>query len=345
MQDHRIPVTILTGFLGAGKTTLLNDWVQQPAMKDVALLINEFGEVGIDHLLVEKVADDMVLLDSGCICCTVRGDLTRTLTELLKRRQNEQIRALSRVVIETTGLADPAPVVHAIKEEFCIRYRLDGVVTAADATHIDRQLADHFEAVKQVAMADRLLLTKCDLASPEQIEQTSAMLARINPGAQQIQVRGGKCSVEQVLGLGSYDVAGKPELVARWLGEEALRTTHHAGHRHDVNRHDANVEAHVLRFTQPFKWSEFAKAVDSLQLAHGDQILRIKGIVCVHKDPRPVIVQGVGFTRYPIAFLDQWPDDDRSSRVVFIVSRLERKAIEDAFRIYCKVQATEIVVA
>ena len=343
MDDHRIPVTLLTGFLGAGKTTLLNHWVQQPAMKDVALLINEFGEVGIDHLLVEKVADDMVLLESGCICCTVRGDLTRALTELLKRRRDNQIKALSRVVIETTGLADPAPIVHAIKEEFCIRYRLDGVVTIADVTHIDGQLAHHVEAVKQVAMADRLLLTKCDLATPEQIARASALLSRLNPGAEQIQISDGICDVAQVLGIGPYDVAGKTADVGRWLGEEALRQPHpdHHDHHHDVNRHDASVVAHVLRFKQPFKWVDFARALDNIQATYGDNILRIKGLVHTTKDARPVVVQGVGFTRYPISFLDTWPDSDESTRVVFIVRDLDRDVITRTFHMMCKAEAIE----
>ncbi len=342
MDDHRIPVTLLTGFLGAGKTTLLNHWVQQPAMKDVALLINEFGEVGIDHLLVEKVADDMVLLESGCICCTVRGDLTRALTELLKRRRDNQIKALSRVVIETTGLADPAPIVHAIKEEFCIRYRLDGVVTIADVTHIDDQLSRHVEAVKQVAMADRLLLTKCDLATGEQIERASALLSRLNPGAEQIRVSGGICDVAQVLGIGPYDVAGKIADVGRWLGEEALRQPHpDHHHHHDVNRHDASVVAHVLRFTRPFKWADFARVLDGIQATYGDNILRIKGLVHTTKDERPVVVQGVGFTRYPIGFLDAWPDGDESTRVVFIVRDLEREVITKTFRQVCKAEAVE----
>ena len=168
--DRRIPVTLLTGFLGAGKTTLLNHLLRQPQMDGCAVLINEFGAVGVDHHLVEKVDESLVVLDSGCICCSVQGDLVRALKGLFMRALRRELKGLRRVLIETTGLADPAPVIHTLMAEPFLseRYRLDGVVTAADVTHALDQLADHNEAVRQVAMADRLLLTKCDLASAEQ---------------------------------------------------------------------------------------------------------------------------------------------------------------------------------
>jgi G3E family GTPase len=286
----------------------------------------------------------MVLLDSGCICCTVRGDLTRALTQLINRRQNDEIKALSRVVIETTGLADPAPVIQTLKENFWVHYRIDGVVTVVDVTHIDQQLAKHFEAVKQVAMADRLLLTKCDLATQPQIDHASHLLAQLNPGSLQIQIKGGECDVVQVLGLSAYDVVQKPEQVRMWLGEQAQQKPHAVGHHHhhhDVNRHDANVVAHVFRYDQPLKWSAFAKAIDSLQLNYGDRILRIKGIVNVFNDPRPVIVQGVGHARYPITFLNQWPNNDHTSRIVFIVSQLSREPIMAALRNTLKVEPVD----
>jgi len=334
-------VTVLTGFLGAGKTTLLNHWVKQPSMRGAAVLINEFGEVGIDHLLVDAVKDDMVLLSSGCICCTVRGDLSRALSELFTRAQRKQISGLSRVMIETTGLADPAPVIHALMEDFPSRYQLDGVVTAVDSTHIATQLSAHFEAVKQVAMADRLILTKCDLASQADVDHASTLLTRINPGASQIRVRGGECAVESVLGLGYYDATKKPAEVRRWLGDEARRPPHHQGHHHNINRHNANVEAFALRFDQPFRWGEFLTVLDMRQSTCGEFILRIKGIINVAGEQHPRIVQGIGHIRYPHSYLKQWPDDDHSSRLVFIVRSIKREDIVKAFSSFCKVDAVD----
>ena len=223
--DRRIPVTLLTGFLGAGKTTLLNHLLRQPQMEGSAVLINEFGAVGVDHHLVEKVDESLVVLDSGCICCSVQGDLVRALKGLFMRALRRELKGLRRVLIETTGLADPAPVIHTLMAEPFLseRYRLDGVVTAVDVTHALDQLADHNEAVRQVAMADRLLLTKCDLADGAQRDAVAARLALLNPGARQVEVRGGAVAPDAVFGCGLYDPTGKVPDVAAWLGEEAVR--------------------------------------------------------------------------------------------------------------------------
>ncbi len=223
--DRRIPVTLLTGFLGAGKTTLLNHLLRQPQMDGSAVLINEFGAVGVDHHLVEKVDESLVVLDSGCICCSVQGDLVRALKGLFMRALRRELKGLRRVLIETTGLADPAPVIHTLMAEPFLseRYRLDGVVTAVDVTHALDQLADHNEAVRQVAMADRLLLTKCDLADAAQRDAVAARLALLNPGARQVEVRGGAVAPDAVFGCGLYDPTGKVPDVAAWLGEEAVR--------------------------------------------------------------------------------------------------------------------------
>ncbi|HHW62589.1 MAG TPA: GTP-binding protein [Rhodocyclaceae bacterium] len=356
--DRRIPVTILTGFLGAGKTTLLNHLLRQPQMEGCAVLINEFGAVGVDHHLVEKVDESLVVLDSGCICCSVQGDLVRALKGLFMRALRRELKGLRRVLIETTGLADPAPVIHTLMAEPFLseRYRLDGVVTAVDVTHALDQLAAHNEAVRQVAMADRLLLTKCDLADAVQCEVVGARLAALNPGARQVEVRQGAVAVDDVFGCGLYDPAGKVPDVAAWLGEEAVRAARRrpvgpvwsrggtgaalAGARLPANpeapggtsaqhappRHDAGVTSFVLRFDEPLSWYEFSDGLALLLQVYGARILRIKGLLNVAGDPLPRVLQCVQHSVYPTTSLEAWPDappyDDRRSRLVFIVRNL-----------------------
>jgi G3E family GTPase len=220
----RTPVTLLTGFLGSGKTTVLNHVLKQPEMAATAVIVNEFGEIGIDHLLVEKATDDVVLMQSGCLCCTIRGDIADTLVNLFVDRAKGRIPGFERVVIETTGLADPAPILHALMQDPIVaeRYMVDGVVTTVDAVNGSGTLDAQVEAVKQAAVADRLLLTKCDVASAEGRRELETRLAALNPGAPLIEVTGGEVDPSFLFNLGLYDPATKTVEVQRWLGEEAF---------------------------------------------------------------------------------------------------------------------------
>ena len=342
--DRRVPVTLLTGFLGAGKTNLLNHLLGQPEMATAAVLINEFGSIAVDHHLVTKLDDDVIMIDSGCICCTVRGDLTRSLTELFMRCIRREIKPISRVIIETTGLADPAPIIFTLMEDSFLaqRYRIDGVVTATDATNALDQLARHSEAIKQVAMADRLLVTKCDLAPPDAIGELSHQLRQINPSAPQLYISYGELAVASINGCGLYDPATKTPDVATWLAEEAVRETHrkhHSHHHRDVERHDAHVYSFALAFDEALQWHEFSRAVNTLLNAMGERILRIKGLVNVVGAAGPRIVQCVQHVMYPYTELERWPGDapynDRRTRLVFIVRDIPQALIEQSFAAFC----------
>jgi G3E family GTPase len=330
MTDATVPVSVLTGFLGAGKTTLLNHLLRQPELAGTAVLVNEFGEIGLDHLLVEKLDENTVLLNAGCLCCTVRGDLARALADLLPRVATGEVR---RVVIETTGLADPAPILATLMTDPVATraYRLDGIVTMVDAVHADAQLDTQPEAVRQVAVADRIVLSKTDLADATALR---TRLRRLNPGAPLLSALHGRIDAASLLHAGLFDPDSKLPDVRGWLDAEAYAATddHHA---HDVNRHDAGITAFCLTIEEPLHWQGVATWLDMLIATRGEALLRIKGILNVAGQDRPVAIHGVQHLFHPPALLAAWPDDDpRTSRLVFITRDLPRDVIEEGLNAF-----------
>ncbi len=359
--EERIPVTVLTGFLGSGKTTLLNKLLRRPELSDTAVIINEFGEIGLDHLLVEKSNDEgMVTLNSGCLCCTVRGDLVRTMSELFLKRSKGEVSPFKRMVVETTGLADPAPILHTLMTDplLASRYRLDGVVTTVDGVNGASTLDNHEEAIKQAAVADRILLTKVDIADAPKLADLEHRLAHLNPGAHAMHISGGEIDPNKILNAGLYNPETKTADVKRWLHEEAYEGSHDHGHGHhhhghghghddhkhghdhghgeqdphNVNRHDDRIKAFCMTFDEPMSWSTVAAAFDALVTYRGPDLLRMKGILNVKDTDKPVVIHGVQHVFHPPATLEAWPPgDDRKSRVVFITRDIAESTIRKVF--------------
>jgi len=322
LSDDRLPVTLLTGFLGSGKTTLLNGWLRSPELANAAVIVNEFGEVGIDHALIAASSENTIELSTGCLCCTVRGDLVDTLRELIVKREKGEIRAFDRVVIETTGLADPVPVIQALMTfPVSRRYRLRQVVATADAVNGALTLAQHPESVKQAAVADEIVITKIDLTSGGAGELT-ARLKQLNPGARLHLSSPDKAIMPTDLAtVDIYDPATKAPDVAAWLNAEAHAHDHH-DHAHDINRHNAEIGSFVLEFAEPLHWEHVANWLDALVLGHGNDLLRVKGILDVAGRERPIVVQAVQHLFHPPFELPLWPDGARRSRIVFITRGL-----------------------
>lgn len=318
------PVILLTGFLGSGKTTLLSRLLKDPALGDTAVLINEFGEVGLDHHLIDRIAEDMVLLSSGCLCCTVRGELAEAIKTLHSRRSRGEVPAFRRIVVESTGLADPLPVIATITADPVLKhhFRMGAVVTTVDAVNGRDQFARQPESVAQAAVADKIVLTKTDLATAEAVEATIAALRALNPDAPLHHAATDSIDAAALL-------SGRPALTAALAGFRCIAASP------DPSNHAADVSSFALVFDAPIDWTRFGLWLTMLLQRHGTAILRVKGLLNVAGTDTPVAIHGVQQLVHVPSHLPAWPDpDDCRSRLVFITRGLDPALIERSLQAF-----------
>jgi G3E family GTPase len=344
-SEPRIPISIVTGFLGSGKTTVLMRLLAHTRMSRTAVLVNEFGEIGIDDVLLSQVSANVVLLESGCICCTIGDDLSARLLELLAQREAHLMPPFERVIVETTGLADPAPLLQNFMAEPLVAapLRMAAVITTVDAVNGARQLDEHVESVKQAAVADRLLVTKTDLVEPGAPAALVGRLQQLNPSAALHQIARGEIEPDLILDAGLWNAQAQRIDIERWLNVRALTdgpsTRHgaalHASHSSSIpSRHEEAIDTFTIRWEGPVRFDEFSDVIEKLVSRHGEGVLRIKGILDV-QDSGPVVVQGVQSAFYPPIRLASWPAGaDRASTLVFITRNISRELIESEFPLF-----------
>ncbi len=324
-----LPVTLLTGFLGSGKTTLLNRLIRH--LPRTAVVMNEFGEISLDHDLLEKMEGPMAVLSGGCVCCTVVGSLSPTLKNLYMARERGDVPRFERVVIETTGIADPAPILDTLLNDPWVRarFRMDGVVTTVDAVLGEAQLDSYFEAVRQVAVADKLILTKTDLATAADLAALKTRLGELNPAAEQLLAVKGDMDFSQILNLGLFNARDKVPDVQKWLNEQRYKPVRGGSldRKPSNDGHDNRIRSFSVVIDTPIPPAGLQAALEMLVGFRSEYLLRFKAIVNLAGHEKPVILHGVQHVLYPEAELDHWPSEDRRSRFVFIVRDLEPEFI------------------
>ena len=344
-DDIRTPVTVLTGFLGSGKTTLLNKLLEQPSMARTLVVINEFGEVPLDHALTASSDDSIVVLENGCLCCTVFGDLVETLNDLYHRREQGRIQPFEKLIIETSGLADPTSVLQAFLSDPTLAglYRVRAVITTLDAVNGPGTLDEFEEAVRQVALADQILITKLDMLGAEAAAAEASLrrrLQRLNPAA--VISRTGDDGFEDFLQGAGWEPTRSPEDLRRWLNLEAYGADEAAGHVHDetcghghgacahAHSHDDAIASFSLVRDQPTTRAALELLLAAIERTLGPNLLRVKGLVNVLEDPdRPALIQGAQHLLHNAVWLDRWPDADRRTRIVFITKDMPRAELEE----------------
>jgi G3E family GTPase len=331
-----IPVNLITGFLGSGKTTLLQRLLASPELANSAVLVNEFGEVGLDHHLLQRLDDTVVLLKSGCLCCTIRGDLRDSIRELYDRRERGAVPLFDRLVIETTGLADPAPIAATLMADPVIRhhFRLGNIVTVVDALNGQSNLAEYEESRKQAAVADRLVISKSDIADAEKASRLHAILHRLNPTAIHLDAARDKLSATELLAGDVHNPAARNEEIRRWLAGENHVEEEGGSHIHHPNRHGEDIVAFCVSLDVPLDWSAFAVWLTMLLNRHGQNILRVKGLLDIAGVPTPVVIHGVQHTVHPPTHLDAWPEGDRRTRIVFIAKGLDGTSVQQSLEAF-----------